>query len=112
MGPGNEKLTGQRVHARLNQRVADGAHVIGHGSKMTTVVGGLGAAPLEREELIAQIDEGRGLALPRKSDSNRRLTEPIAKRRIEGRSPETPAAFHTQIGSDIPDLAARIFVPV
>ena len=29
---------------------------------MTAVVGGLGAALLEREELIAQIDKGRGFA--------------------------------------------------
>jgi len=30
---------------------------------MTAVVGGLAAALLQREELIAQIDEGRGLEL-------------------------------------------------
>ena len=53
-----EKLTGQRVHTRLRQRAADGVLVIDHESKMTVVVGGLGAALLEREELIAQIDEG------------------------------------------------------
>ena len=29
---------------------------------MTAVVGGLGAALLESQELIAQVDEGRGLA--------------------------------------------------
>ena len=57
-----EKLTGQGVHARVRQRLADRVLVIDHESKMTAVVGGLGAALLKREELIAQIDEGRGLA--------------------------------------------------
>jgi hypothetical protein len=42
--------------------VVDGVLVIDYESKMTAVVGGLGAALLECEELIAQIDEGRGLA--------------------------------------------------
>src|SRR5262249_14836064 len=57
-----EELTGQRVHTRVRQRVADGVLVINHESKMTAVVRGLSTALLEREELIAQIDEGRGLA--------------------------------------------------
>jgi hypothetical protein len=47
-----EKLTGQRVDAGLRQRTADRVLVINHESKMTAVVGSLGAALLEREELI------------------------------------------------------------
>ena len=57
-----EKLTGQRLHSGIRERLADRIPVIDHESKMTAVVGGLGAALLEREELIAQIDESRGLA--------------------------------------------------
>ena len=57
-----EKLTWQRFHARLRQGTADGLFVIDHETKMTAVVGGLGATLLESQELIAQVDEGRGLA--------------------------------------------------
>jgi hypothetical protein len=57
-----KKRTGQWVHARLRQRLADGVLVIHDESKMTAVVSGLGATLLQREELIAQIDKGRGLA--------------------------------------------------
>ena len=53
-----EKLTGQRFDASLRQRAADRLLVIDHESKMTAVIGGLGAALLEREELITQVDEG------------------------------------------------------
>src|SRR6478672_3626658 len=42
---------------------ADCVLVVDHETKMTAVVGALGAALLQREELIAQIDERRGLAL-------------------------------------------------
>ena len=48
-----EKLTGQRVDAGLRQRTADRVLVINHEFKMTAVVGSLGVALLEREELIA-----------------------------------------------------------
>jgi len=37
---------------------------------MTVVVGGLGAARLQREELIAQFDEGRRFAFAAKFNSN------------------------------------------
>src|SRR5262249_55605727 len=57
-----EKLTGQHLHARLHQGAADGFLVIDHQSKMTAVVGGLSAALLECQKLIAQVDEGRGVA--------------------------------------------------
>src|SRR6266478_6480748 len=42
-----EKLTGERFHARLRQGAAHGLFVIDNESKMTAVVGGLGAALLE-----------------------------------------------------------------
>src|SRR6266508_6140002 len=57
-----EKPAGQRLNARRRQRTADGVLVVDHEPEMTAVVGGLAAALLQREELIAQIDEGRGLA--------------------------------------------------
>src|SRR5262249_50281493 len=53
----------QRLDARGRQRAADRVLVVDHETEMTAVVGGLGAAFLQREELIAQIDERRGLAL-------------------------------------------------
>ena len=42
---------------------------------MAAVVGGLGAAFLEREELIAQIDEGRGVALAPKLEVEQSTVE-------------------------------------
>ena len=48
-----EELTGQRVHARLCQRLADGVLVIDHESKMAAGVGGLLTALLQRQELVA-----------------------------------------------------------
>src|SRR5205085_2544074 len=57
-----EKLTRQHVHARLRQGAADGLLVIDYESKVTAIVGGLGATLLERYELITQIDKGRGFA--------------------------------------------------
>src|SRR5437660_939915 len=57
-----EELTGQRFHASLRQGLAHGLFVIDNESKMTAVVGGLGAALLESQELITQVDEGRGFA--------------------------------------------------
>src|SRR5438105_1915771 len=50
----------QRLDACVGQGVADGLFVIDHESKMTAVVCGLGATLLERQELIAEIDEGGG----------------------------------------------------
>src|SRR5215813_15085465 len=58
-----EEGAGQRLDARRRQRTAYRVLVVDHETKMTAVVGGLGAALLQREELIAQIDERRGLAL-------------------------------------------------
>src|SRR5690349_5632785 len=57
-----EKLPGQRLHARLRERAAHRLLVIDHEPKMTAVIGALRAAFLKSQELIAQVDEGRGLA--------------------------------------------------
>src|SRR5215469_12719963 len=57
-----EKRPGQRVHARVRQGATDGLLIIDHESKMTAIVRGLPAPLLESQELITQIDEGRGLA--------------------------------------------------
>src|SRR6516225_2061810 len=58
-----EEPARQRLDARRRQRAADRVLVVDHETEMTAVVGGLGAALLQRQELIAQIDERRGLAL-------------------------------------------------
>src|SRR6266540_1135598 len=58
-----EKRTGQRLDARGRERAAHGVFVVDHEAEMTAVVGRLGAALLQRKELVAQIDERRGLAL-------------------------------------------------
>src|SRR5262249_37736001 len=58
-----EEAAGQRLDARRRQRAAHRVLVVDHETEMTAVVGGLGAPLLQSQELIAQIDEGRGLAL-------------------------------------------------
>src|SRR5258708_28091692 len=58
-----EERARQRLDSRRRQRAADRVLVVDHETKMTAVVGGLSAALLQREELIAQIDERPGLAL-------------------------------------------------
>src|SRR5262249_4806060 len=58
-----EKWTGQRLDAGRRQRAAHRVLVVDHESEMTAAVGRLGAALLQREKLVAQIDERRGLAL-------------------------------------------------
>src|SRR5262249_47027798 len=58
-----EEWAGQRFDPGRPQRAAHRVLVVDHEAKMTAVVGGLGAALLQREELITQIDERRGLAL-------------------------------------------------
>ena len=66
VAPGIEEIqepAGQRLDAGLRERLADRVLVIDHEPEMTPVIGGLLAALLQREELIAKIDEGRGLAL-------------------------------------------------
>src|SRR5512144_2827968 len=74
-----EKRTRQRFDAGIGQRFADGGLlVIDHKSKMAAVVGGLSTALLERKELVAQIDEGRCLALAAKLE--------VEQATIEGQS--------------------------
>src|SRR5262245_66302323 len=80
-----EKLTGQWFDARLRQRAADRILVIDHESEMPAVVGSLLAALLQRDELVAEIDERHGLAT-------------AAKLEVE------QAAIERQRLIDIPDL--------
>src|SRR5262249_50599588 len=58
-----EEPTRQRLDARRRQRAAHRVLVVDHETEMAAVVGALDAALLQREKLIAQIDERRGLAL-------------------------------------------------
>src|SRR4029434_5106152 len=58
-----EERSGQRLDTRLRQRFANCVLVVHHKSKMAGLVSGLGTALLQRKELVAQIDEGRGTAL-------------------------------------------------
>src|SRR5262249_23265234 len=58
-----EKWTGQRLEPRRRERAAHRVLVVDHESEMAAAVGRLRAAFLQREELIAQIDERRGLTL-------------------------------------------------
>ena len=58
-----EKLTGQRLYTHLGQRLPHRFLVIDDKPEMTAVVGSLRTALLKREELIAEIDESRVLAL-------------------------------------------------
>src|SRR2546428_10372065 len=57
-----EKLTGQQFEPRVGHCFADCILVVDHKSKMAAVVRGLSTAFLQCEELVAQIDEGRGVA--------------------------------------------------
>jgi hypothetical protein len=58
-----EKAPGQRLDAGLGQGLAHRLLVIDHQPEMAPVIRWLSAALLQREELIAKIDEGRVLAL-------------------------------------------------
>src|SRR6185436_15851313 len=58
-----KEATGQRLDARLGQGIAHRLLVIDDQPEMPAVIGCLPAAVLQREELVAQIDEGRILAL-------------------------------------------------
>jgi len=70
---------------------------------MTTVGGGLGAAPLEREKLIAQINERRGRALQATHRANSQASDrrPLA----ENSGDLSPRSDRTY-----PTLAVRSFV--
>src|SRR5262245_16495189 len=58
-----EEATGQRLDAGCRERAANRVLVVDHEAEMAAVVGRLLTALLQRQELVAQIDEGRGLAL-------------------------------------------------
>src|SRR5262252_3743524 len=58
-----EKRTAQRLDARGRERAPHRVFVVDDQSEMTAAVGRLRAALLQREELVAQVDERRGLAL-------------------------------------------------
>ena len=53
----------KRIHACIEQLSADGFLIVDNKAEVTSVVGALAAAFLERDELIAEIDESRALAL-------------------------------------------------
>src|SRR5437763_7991999 len=57
-----EEPPGQRMDASIGQRRADCFFVIDHKPKVATIVSGLCTALLKREELVAEIDEGRSAA--------------------------------------------------
>jgi hypothetical protein len=57
------KRAGQRLDPRFSQRFADCILVVDHKSKMAALVSGLSTALLQCEELVAQINEGRIVAL-------------------------------------------------
>src|SRR5262249_6146673 len=58
-----EEAAGQRLDAGCRERAANRVLVVDHEAEMAAVVGRLLTALLQRQELVAQIDEGRGLAL-------------------------------------------------
>src|SRR5882724_1213241 len=70
-----EKPTGEGLDARVGQRLADGVLVVDHKPKMAAVISGLDAALLQREKLIAKIDEGRGAALAPKFEIEQSAVE-------------------------------------
>jgi hypothetical protein len=55
---------------RVGQRLPDRILIVHHKSKMTALVNRFSATLLKRQELIAQIDEGRSGALTPKVKSN------------------------------------------
>ena len=67
-----EKRTRQRLDAGVGERGADGLLVVDDESDVTAVVGRLAAALLQREELVAQVDERGSLVLLRSSKANSR----------------------------------------
>ena len=77
-----EKRAGQRLDSGVGQRFADGFPVVDHKSKMAAFVSGLSAALLQREELVAEIDEGRigALATKFEIEHDRRTPKPLRYR--------------------------------
>src|SRR5262245_1704716 len=73
--PEIEKRAGQRFDTGSGQRLADRLLVIDHETEMAAVVGGLLPPLLQREELVAEIDEGRRLALAPKLEIEQAAVE-------------------------------------
>ncbi len=63
-----EERPRQHFDACFDQRSADGVLVVDHEPEMATIVRRLVASLLEREELVAQIDERHLLAFPAKPE--------------------------------------------
>src|SRR6476469_5831529 len=61
-----EKRAGQRLDACFGQRLADDILVVDHKPKMTSLVCRLSSTFLQREELVAQVDECRVCAFATK----------------------------------------------
>src|SRR5205823_3941643 len=80
-----EKRTRKSLDAGVGQRLPNGLLVIDDESEMTAAVGGLRTAFLERKELVAQVDKGRGSAF-------------APKLKIE------QATIESQSGFDVTDL--------
>src|ERR1044072_4337765 len=70
-----EKPARQRIDGGVSHRLADSALVVDHEAKVAAVVSGLGTTFLQREELVAQIDEGRGVALAPKLELEQSTVE-------------------------------------
>src|ERR1044072_1613331 len=70
-----EKPARQHIDSRVSQRLADGLLVVDHKPEVAAIVGGLGPTFLKREELVAQIDEGRGVALAPKLEIEQSAVE-------------------------------------
>src|SRR6185312_16601486 len=61
-----EKRAWQRFYPLVSERLTDGLLVVDHKPKMTPIVSRLSSASLQREKLVAQIDESRSGALAAK----------------------------------------------
>jgi hypothetical protein len=75
MDPGSRERAGQRFDTGSGQRLADRLLVIDHETEMAAVVCRLFTTLLQREELIAEIDEGRCLALAAKLEIEQAAVE-------------------------------------
>src|SRR6476646_8981693 len=63
-----EERPRQCFDARLGQCLANGLLVVDDEPKVATVVRGLSASLLQRQKLVAEVDEGHVLAFPAKID--------------------------------------------
>ncbi len=70
-----EKRAGQRLDTRVRQRFADCILVVDHKPEMATLISWLSPAFLQCEELVAQIDESRVVALAPKLEFEQSTVE-------------------------------------